>query len=93
MNNRLQVGGLALIVGCSEIPIHVGRVVTLDRLIEDAKFTDGSILTVWQVSADDLVDRVGNKTDYIYVEPHHLMPLGDKQTQDELAEEREVENA
>ena len=89
--SRLQAGGLALIVHSSHIE-NVGRVVKLD--FHQGNLPDGDNGDYWRVSAKGLtVTQHGAifKSDYSYHHSKYLMPLGDKQTQDELMKEKELE--
>ena len=89
--SRLQVGGLALIVGYDNSPHNLGITVELIEFVPVAYFDDGEIKTnSWAVYSEDLVGRDGVTPchDMIYRQ-EHLQPLGDKQTQDELAKELE----
>lgn len=87
MNNRLQVGGLAL-------EMSSGAIVKLIMFKGDGYCRLGKIhFAVWLVSSSDPVfmpDTGLYKTEF-HAESKDLMPLGDKQTQDELEEERENE--
>lgn len=89
MNNRLQVGGLALVVGFTTYDQNVGKIVRLIEFSSNQLFDDGQILDVWKCVGEDLTWPDGMPLDYGYFEPKNLMPLGDKQTQDELAKELE----
>lgn len=98
MNNRLQVGGLALVIN-SKYEQNIGRVVLL---IEDVGLRtsphSGKTQYYWRVKHGDktamgknILGEVGT-SDVTLSSEHCLMPLGDKQTQDELAKEKELEN-
>ena len=90
MSSRLQVGGLALLINSIRIPANIGQTVRLSQYLGTRTFTDGTVLdNVWVIESDDLVDAYGNNTPFIYCESKNLMPLGDKQTQDELRKEQE----
>ena len=89
--NRLQAGGLALIIGYTICDRNLGKTVKLDAYKGSLNFDDGSTIDdLWQVSSDDLVWVNGERQDYCFVQSKNLMPLGDKKTQDEL--EKELEN-
>jgi len=92
--SRLQVGGLALIVGYDYSPHNLGVVVELLEFMPVAYFSDGEIKTnCWKVAGDDLIFRDGvTKADWMVYRQEHLQPLGDKQTQDEIAKEKDLEN-
>lgn len=87
--SRLQVGGLALIIKGKGSDENVGKVVELTLYLGNHK----SITDAWICYCEDgfLMD---NKTiqNEGAIEAHRLMPLGDKQTQDELLRESELEN-
>ena len=88
--SRLQVGGLALIVGHIRCDRNLGKTVKLDAYKGACSFDDGSVIDdLWQVSGDDLIWSDGRPQDYCFAQSKYLMPLGDKQTQDELAKELE----
>lgn len=93
--SRLQVGGLALIVGYEYNTMNLGKVVRLHKHVGAihgmSPYGVSSTDNAWLVYSDDLVDFNGKKIRKILVESKHLMPLGDKQTQDELAKEKELE--
>lgn len=90
--SRLQAGGLALIVGFTKCDRNLGKTVRLDEYKGELSFDTGEVISdLWQVSGDDLVWVDGSKQDYCYVQSKNLIPLGDKQTQDELAKEKEHE--
>lgn len=83
--SRLQVGGLALELEC-------GVVVVLNEFKGDGFDGFGNeVFDVWSVSSQDfvLMPNTGNFKKNFYAESKNLMPLGDKQTKDELAKEKE----
>lgn len=87
--SRLQVGGLALIVHSQHIE-NVGRVVKLEYYQGCVPNDDHG--DYWRVLAKGLtVTSLGItfESDYSYHPTKYLIPLGDKQTQDELAKEKE----
>lgn len=90
MNNRLQVGGLALIIKGDYSDLNVGKTVELTSYL--GKF--GDIGDAWFVYCEDglVMDDFKLKNEGA-IASHRLMPLGDKQTQDELAKEKELEDA
>lgn len=91
--SRLQVGGLALIVGFDNSPHNLGVAVELVEFMPFAYFDDGEVKTnAWAVRSKYLVGRDGFTPyhEMIYRQ-EHLQPLGDKQTQDELMKEKESE--
>lgn len=91
--SRLQVGGLALIVGFTKCDRNVGKIVRLDEYEGELSFNTGETINdLWKVSGDDLIWKDGTWQDYCYVQSKNLMPLSDKQTQDELARELEIES-
>ena len=89
MNNRLQVGGLAL-------EMSSGAIVKLIMFKGDGYCRLGKIhFAVWLVISSDPVfmpDTGLYKTEF-HAESKDLIPLGDQQTQDELAKKGEIENA
>lgn len=89
MSNRLQVGGLALIVKGDYSDLNVGKTVELASYL--GKF--GDIDDTWFIYCEEgLYIDDGTIKNEGAIESHRLMPLGDKQTQDELAKEKELEN-
>lgn len=81
--SRLQVGGLAL-------ELETGNIVTLISFHGDG--WDGlrnPVKDVWKIYSEQpvLMPDTGNMRNRFYAESKNLMPLGDKQTQDELAKE------
>lgn len=85
--SRLQVGGLAL-------EITSGNVVLLKRFDGDTWGSDGKFHhDVWFVESAESVFMTDTKTflSEFYAESRELIPLGDKQKQDELAKEKELE--
>lgn len=86
MNNRLQAGGLALIIKGDYSDLNVGKTVELTSYL--GKFRD--IDDAWFVYCEDGLSIDGGTTgNEGAIASHRLMPLGDKQTQDELAKELE----
>ena len=86
--SRLQVGGLALIIkGCVD-QRNVGKVVKLIEFVPEFY----GISSCWNVECESLIEFEGGYLSKVgIVEQYRLMPLGDKQTQDELAKEKEHE--
>ena len=87
--SRLQVGGLALIIGFDNSPHNLGVMVELIEFMPVAYFDDGEIKTnAWVVFSKDLIGKDGVTTchEMIYRQ-EHLQPLGDKQTQDQFKKE------
>lgn len=94
--SRLQVGGLALIINDTELE-NIGKIVKLLAFHGNSmrgKFSMSIVYDGWNVSCDDglmfpdgvLRNEIG------LISSKNLIPLGDKQTQDELAKEKEFEN-
>lgn len=88
MNNRLQVGGLALVIN-AENKNNIGKVVSLIAYVGCYAWVDDG----WEVGIKNGINIFGEKTSRGVLSAKNLMPLGDKQTQDELAKEREIESA
>lgn len=79
MSSRLQVGGLALVVGHSTITRNLGKVVRLERYIGEATFNNGDKWNdCWAVTGDDLLDADLNIKRMLYSKASWLMPLGDE---------------
>lgn len=85
--SRLQVGGLAL-------DLESGCVCVLLDYFGDGWDVNGNLyLDNWRIEFDQpqccsVSGRIGS---VFYQQAKYLMPLGDKQTQDELAKEKELE--
>lgn len=78
--SRLQVGGLALIIKGKIDHSNVGKTVTLVSFnAEDGK---------WVCECKEGFNVIGSIEKKGLVHYSRLIPLGDKQTQDELAKER-----
>ena len=89
--SRLQVGGLALIIGFTKCDRNIGKTVKLISYYGTRSFDDGSVVSdLWRVSGDDLIWANGLKQDWCLVQSKYLMPLGDKQTQDEFKKELDL---
>ena len=83
--SRLQVGGLALIIN-SRCASNLGRVVLLKEYCGDM----GAVKDAWLVSCSEPLENTKTKPlNYGHITSTGLMPLGDKQTQDELSKEKE----
>ena len=87
MNNRLQVGGLALIIN-SKCKSNLGKIVLLEEYCGDLEI----VKDAWLVSCDNLLENTRiPPLNYGHITSSWLMPLGDQKTQDELAKKREYE--
>lgn len=84
--SRLQVGGLALVIDDINEDA-IGNIVTLVEYLEECTCTFGiTRFDMW------VVDHESNDKDKTYAcYSRNLMPLGDKQTQDELLREPQIE--
>lgn len=89
MNNRLQVGGLALTLDSKIQKSNIGLVVKIVKNVSE-NYSDGK--DWWHVENAYLKSKHGKTIGYGNFPSHKLMPLGDKQIQDELAKEKELEN-
>lgn len=92
--SRLQVGGLALIINDAEIE-NIGKTVKLIAYRGSdirGRFSMAIIHECWEVNcADGLYIPTGELVrQNCFTSSKNLMPLGDKQTQDELAKELEL---
>ena len=87
MNNRIQVGGLALIIKGRIDNRNVGKQVVLTRKVGKCY---GGIHDCWEIYCEDGLgmSTCGDVKEAI-IEEYRLMPLGDKQTQDEFRQEEE----
>lgn len=86
--SRLQVGGLALVIN-AENESNIGKVVSLIGYVGCYAWLDDG----WEVAIDNGINVLGERVGRGVLSAKNLMPLGDKQTQDELAKEKENENA
>lgn len=92
--SRLQVGGLALIVGYETSTRNLYKTVRLEEYLGFVKFDDDSTWDdCWIISGDGLVASYFTATEALYTRAKWLKPLGDKQTQDELSKELELVDA
>lgn len=80
--SRLQVGGLALIIKAGVNDLNVGKVVELVEHVGPR----GKNENVWFVKGE-VINEVGYIIHEAYIEQDRLIPLGDKQTQDEFKKE------
>lgn len=84
--SRLQVGGLALVIKGETSDRNVGKVVELTSYLGDHK----TISNAWFCYCENgFVMDDGSIKNEGAVEAHRLIPLGDKQTQDEFKKELE----
>lgn len=89
MSNRLQVGGLALVMS----GLNTGKIVTLEKHYPSIKFDDGDYWEdAWLISSRELINVYYCTQPQVIIKSTELKPLGDKQTQDELAKEKELTN-
>ena len=86
--SRLQAGGLALIIH-SRFTENIGRVVKLVKNmgVHDVGYGE---LDCWCIECEKITTGLGKRNNSLHPSKY-LMPLGDKQTQDELAKEKELE--
>lgn len=84
--SRLQVGGLALIIKSGADDLNVGKVVELVSHLGNYK----DMMNAWLVKGK-VFNELGRIICEGHIEQDRLMPLGDKQTQDELMKEKELE--
>ena len=91
--SRLQVGGLALIIKGINTHENVGKVVELRKHYPSTITMQGnSLIDAWDCYCESgLVDVSGRVRDVACFESHRLIPLGDKQGQDEIMKEKELE--
>ena len=85
--SRLQVGGLALIIHAN-LHENIGKTVKLVSFVGRYRSKSfGERDDFWQIEGDNIVSFIKGNTGRIYHPAQYLMPLGDKQTQDELSKE------
>lgn len=83
--SRLKVGGLALIIVDRFIKENEGKVVTLIRHLSTSEYDD-----IFEVSCESGIIMNNGSITYnggVGYPAKQLMPLGDKETQDELLKE------
>lgn len=73
--------------------LNVGKVVVLREHYASAITMQGdSLIDAWDCYCESgLIDISGKVRDVACFESHRLMPLGDKQGQDEIMKEKELE--
>ena len=95
MSNRLQAGGLALIINETERE-NIGKVVQIigkQREGVRGAYCMTLLSDHWEVySEHGLMFPDGLSKDTGLIHKNNLIPLDDKQTQDKLAKEKELEN-
>lgn len=96
--SRLQVGGLAMIISDVVCPENAGKVVKIIAYHDVAECIDENGIHLayglWEVSCESGIVGKNGEIRFnggVGYEGKYLLPLGDKQTQDELAKEREIE--
>lgn len=93
--SRLQVGGLALLIN-DVVESNVGKVVRLEKYEGETVglFSGKNLSDTWFVSCEDgfVMPNGMLYKGAALTESKNLLPLGDKQTQDELAKEKELEH-
>lgn len=91
--SRLQVGGLALVIG--GLDQNLGKIVKLVSFVGSVDNTYAKGSDYWLSESDGLVGRMPSgiikPVSRTNIKAIHLLPLGDKQTQDELSKEKETE--
>ena len=84
--SRLQVGGLALVIKGTTSDVNVGKTVQLLGYHGDElEYKD-----LWKTTTGDLVFSTPNKKSplgFALIPADRLLPLGDKQTQDQFKKE------
>lgn len=83
--SRLQAGGLA-------INLNTGSIVELIEFVGNKTYQGVTYIDVWRVKASEFHVLHDNSMSMEFGVPaSELIPLGDKQTQDELAKEKRCE--
>jgi len=83
--SELQVGGLALVIGCTSNPIDVGKIVQLDSFLEEGDETpDGGFTkrALWLATGDVLhrmVDGYLVTSKYGLYQTKNLIPIRPEQ--------------
>lgn len=87
----MQVGGLALVVHAKH-PNNIMKTVKLKSFIGDSETVSYGLRSdYWEIDCEDFLVLHKGATGRIAHPAQYLMPLGDKQTQDELRKEKEHE--
>ena len=90
--SRLQVGGLALIIHAN-LHENIGKTVKLISFVGCHRSQGfGERDDFWQIEGDDIVLFSKGNVGIICHPEQFLMPLGDKQTQDEFKKELDLCN-
>ena len=86
--SRLQVGGLALVVD----GMNCGKIVELVKHYPVINFDDGDTWeNAWLIKSRELINVYFLSQPEVIIKANGLKPIGDKETQDELASEKEHE--
>ena len=89
--SRLQVGGLALIIGSEKLDHNIGKIVNLVEHHECVEFDDGDKwFDCWIINDSDLLDMDGNPIDWLVSKSIWLIPLDDNKTKDDFKKELET---
>lgn len=78
--NELQPGMLALVIGCRNVEVNVGKIVTLERFVTTGQiaFTGPVIRDLWIISGDGIGYTIGGKVvvgNQGLSAPQHLLPI------------------
>lgn len=90
--SRLQVGGLALIIN-DNVHENIGKTVTLDAYAESQMNDKHELFfDTWDVSCSDGILFSDGSIEHsgVFCNSRDLMPLGDKQTQQEFRKEQDL---
>lgn len=85
--SRLQVGGLALTLDSAIQDSNIGLIVTITEIMQN-RYNDG--IDWYRCENENLRSAHGNTLGYGNFPREKLMPLGDKQTQDQFIKEQEL---
>ena len=78
--SELQAGMLALVIGCRNVEVNVGKIVTLERFVTTGEiaFNGPVIRDLWIISGDGIGYTVGGKVvvgNKGLSAPQHLLPI------------------
>lgn len=91
--SRLQVGGLALVIGFEESDRNLGKVVQCFEYLGKVVFDDDSVwYDCWAVTGENLVDADMRESKFLYTRAKFLLPIGDNKTQEKMMKENESKN-
>lgn len=78
--SELQPGMLALVIGCRNVEINLGKIVTLERFVKEGQivFDGPAMRDLWVISGEGVGYFVGGRvviSEKGLASPKHLMPI------------------